>query len=173
VNQKILVAYSTQALMHQQTKSSSRKSYSHGLRAELYFAHKFIYKVILMNKYLSALGRIFLASTFLGVVVLKLIAIQSSPEGYAQYKQMLSQVGLGENFAPLLILIELIGGATLFLGFKTKLSAYILAALAVFMAVVVGRFSPETFFIYIGLAGGFLTLALNPNTTCSLDNLKK
>ena len=75
--------------MHQQTKSSSRKSYSHGLRAELYFAHKFIYKVILMNKYLSALGRIFLASTFLGVVVLKLIAIQSSPEGYAQYKQML------------------------------------------------------------------------------------
>ena len=126
-----------------------------------------------MSKYLSAVGRIFLASTFLGVVILKLIAIQSSPEGYSQYKQVLGQVGLGENFAPLLILIELIGGTTLFLGFKTQLSAYVLAALALFMAIVVGRFSPETFVIYIGLAGGFLNLARNPNTTCSLDNLKK
>ena len=126
-----------------------------------------------MSKYLSAVGRIFLASTFLGVVILKLIAIQSSPEGYAQYKQMLGQVGLGENFAPLLILLELIGGAALFLGFKTKFSAYLLAGLALFMAIVVGRFSPETFFIYLGLAGGFITLALNPDTTCSLDRLKK
>ena len=126
-----------------------------------------------MSKYLSAVGRIFLALTFLGVVILKLIAIQSTPEAYTQYKLMLGQVGLGENFAPLLILIELLGGAALFLGFKTKFSAYLLAALALFMAIVIGRFSPETFFIYIGLTGGFLTLALNPNTTCSLDNLRK
>ena len=126
-----------------------------------------------MNKYLSVLARVFLASTFLGVVILKLIAINSSPEGYSQYKQMLAQVGLGENFAPLIISIELIGGAGLLIGFKTKFSAYLLAGLAIFMAIVIGRFSPETFFIYLGLTGGFLMLALNPNTAFSLDNLKK
>lgn len=126
-----------------------------------------------MNKYLSALSRVFLASTFLGGVVLKLITIQANPEGYAQYQQMLGQVGLGENFAPLIILVELLGGISLLLGFKTKLSANTLAALALFMALVIGRFSPETFFIYIGLTGGFLTLAANPVTSFSLDNLKK
>ena len=126
-----------------------------------------------MNKILSVLGRVLLASTFLGIVIVKLINIQSDPDGYIKYQQTLGQFGLGENFAPLLILIELIGGVALFLGFKTKISAYLLAFLSAFMAIVLGRFNPDLLFIYLGLTGGFLTLALNSNVPFSIDNMKK
>ena len=123
-----------------------------------------------MQKYSTAAARMLLALAFLGPVVLRLVAITSSPNGYLQYQMTLGQFGLPGIFAPLLILIELVCGLSLFFGFKTKLNAYILAALAVFLAIVLGAKFPEPLFVNLGIAGGLFLLAQYPQTSCALDN---
>ena len=126
-----------------------------------------------MEKYLGVLARILLASIFLGAVSMRLIAIQSAPDGYDQYLALLGHLGLPGIFAPLLILIQLVGGIALLVGFKTKTFAYVMAGFALFLAMVLGQLDFSVMFLYLGLTGGLLMLALNPQTTCSLDSLKK
>jgi putative oxidoreductase len=126
-----------------------------------------------MQKYQTAAARMMLALVFLGVVLLKLSTIMSTPDGYLQYQMTLGQFGLPSIFAPLLILIQLVGGVALFVGFKTQLAARILAALALFLAVVLSKASFDLLFLYLGIAGGMLLLSVYPQTSCSIDNLKK
>ena len=126
-----------------------------------------------MQKYQTATARILLALVFLGLVFLRLSTIMSIPDGYVQYQVTLGQFGLPAVFAPVLILVQLIAGLGLLVGFKTKLFARVLAVLAIFLAFVLGRVIPEVFFLYIGIAGGMLLLSLYPQTACSVDNLKK
>ena len=61
-----------------------------------------------MQKYQTTVARILLASVFLGVVLLKLVAITSQPDGYLHYQMTLGQFGLPLLFAPLLILVQLL-----------------------------------------------------------------
>jgi putative oxidoreductase len=126
-----------------------------------------------MNKHSSAVARILLALTFLGPVILRLISITSAPDGYLQYQMALGNYGLPSVFAPLLILVELAAGLSLLLGFKTKLMARIFAVLALFLAIVLGRVTPEVFFLYLGIAGGMWLLSLYPQTAFALDNRQK
>lgn len=126
-----------------------------------------------MQKYQTVLARILLASVFLGLVLLRISAILSNPDGYLQYQLTLGQFGLPGIFAPLLILIELVGGIALFIGYKTRLFALVLAVLAVFLGIVLSKVSFDVLFLYLGIAGGMLLLNAHPDTACSLDNLKK
>jgi putative oxidoreductase len=126
-----------------------------------------------MQKYQTAAARMMLALVFLGLVLLRLSAILSSPDGYLQYQMTLGQFGLPAVFAPLLILVQVVAGTCLFIGFKTQLFARVLAVLALFLAIVLGRAIPEVFFLYIGIAGGMLLLSSYPQTACSVDNLRK
>lgn len=126
-----------------------------------------------MQKYQTAAARMLLALVFLGIVLLKLNTIMSIPDGYLQYQITLGQFGLPSIFAPLLILIQLVGGVALFVGFKTQLAARILAVLALFLAIVLSKASFDLLFLYLGIAGGMLLLSIYPQTSCSLDNLKK
>ena len=126
-----------------------------------------------MQKYQTAASRMMLALVFLGLVLLRLSAIMSLPDGYLQYQMTLGQFGLPSIFAPLLILVQVVAGACLFFGFKTQLFARVLAILALFLAIVLGRAIPEVFFLYIGIAGGMLLLSINPHTACSVDNMLK
>ena len=123
-----------------------------------------------MQKYQTAVARILLALVFLGLVLLRLSAIMTTPDGYLQYQVTLGQFGLPTIFAPILILVQLIAGLCLLFGFKTKLFARTLAGLALFLALVLGSKIPEVFFLYIGIAGGMLLLSNYPQTACSLDN---
>jgi putative oxidoreductase len=126
-----------------------------------------------MQKYSSATARILLALTFLGPVILRLITITSTPGGYLQYQMVLGQFGLPQIFAPLLILVNVLGGIALLVGFKTKLVAQIFTGLALFLAFVLGSKSPEVFFLYLGIAGGMWLLSCYPQTACALDNKNK
>ena len=123
-----------------------------------------------MQKYHTAAARILLALVFLGLVILRLSAIMSSPDGYLQYQIALGQFGLPGIFAPLLILVQLVAGLALLVGYKTQLFARVLAVLAAFLAIVLGLKFPELFFLYMGIAGGLLLLSAHPQTACSLDN---
>lgn len=126
-----------------------------------------------MHKYQTAIARIMLALVFLGIVVLKLVSITSQPDGYLQYQMTLGQFGLPAIFAPLLILVQLLGGLALLIGFKTRVAALTLMVLALFLAIVLGRMIPDVFFLYLGIAGGMLLLSSHPQTACSLDNRSK
>jgi putative oxidoreductase len=126
-----------------------------------------------MDKYIGVLARILLASIFLGAVTIRLISIQSAPDGYAQYLALLAHLGLPGLFAPLLILIQLLGGLALLVGFKTRIFAYVMAGFSLFLALVLGQLDFSVMFLYLGLTGGLLMLALNPVTACSLDSWKK
>lgn len=123
-----------------------------------------------MQKYQTAAARMLLALVFLGPVILRLTTIMNNPNGYVDYQISLGQVGLPTLFAPLLILLQLLGGLCLLVGYKTRLVAYILAGLSIFMGIVLGRFDFQSMFIYFGIAGGLLLLAAHPQTACSLDN---
>jgi putative oxidoreductase len=126
-----------------------------------------------MQNYQTAVARILLSLVFLGTVILRLLVITSNPNGYIDYQVSLGQVGLPGIFAPLLILIQLVAGIGLLVGFKTRLFAYILAGLAIFLAIVLGRFDFQSMFIYLGIAGGMLLLAAHPQTGLSMDNRAK
>lgn len=126
-----------------------------------------------MSRFQTAAARILLGLVFFGVVILKLMTILNTPDGYLQYQMTLGQFGLPAIFAPLLILIQFVFGLTLLLGFKTQLSARVLAGLAVFMALVLGQASLDALFAYFGIAGGMLLLSVYPQTACSLDNRRQ
>ena len=126
-----------------------------------------------MCKYRSAIARILLSLVFLGQVFLTLSEISASPDGYQLYQAKLAAFGLIAIFAPLLILVKAVGGLCLLVGYKTKLFAFVLAGLALFLAVVLGRVLPEVMFLYLGICGGMLMLATYPQTVFSLDNRKK
>ena len=126
-----------------------------------------------MQSYQTVIARVLLALVFLGLVLLRLSSITSNPDGYLQYQMTLGQFGLPGIFAPLLILVQLVGGVALLVGFKTKIAARVLAVLALFLAIVLGRMIPEVFFLYLGIAGGMLLLSTYPQTAFSVDNIKK
>lgn len=126
-----------------------------------------------MNQTVGVLSRVLLASVFLGLVALRLVIIMNSPTGYEDYQALLGHVGLPGIFAPLLILVQLVGGVALLVGYKTRGAAFLLAILAVFLAAVLGRFQPEVMFLYLGIAGGMLAMANQPVAALGLDGWKK
>jgi putative oxidoreductase len=123
-----------------------------------------------MQNYQTAIARVLLSLVFLGTVILRLMVITSQPNGYIDYQVSLGQVGLPGIFAPLLILVQLVAGVGLLVGFKTRFFAYVLAILAIFLAIVLGRFDFQSMFIYLGIAGGMLMLATYPQTGLSMDS---
>ncbi|MFM1912113.1 MAG: hypothetical protein RJB18_1504 [Pseudomonadota bacterium] len=122
-----------------------------------------------MIKYLGTLGRVLLAQLFLLQVIALIIGFFNNPTGYLDYQNALGHQGLPGIFAPLIILVQLVGGSALLLGFKTKPAAIAMAIYAIFISFALGL-SP---FQYLAIVGGLLTLAANPTTAISLDNLKK
>jgi putative oxidoreductase len=81
----------------------------------------------------------------------------------------LGSLGLPGIFAPLIILIQLVGGLALFFGYKIKFFAVFMAIYAVIISFLLHLPVLQ----YLAIAGGLLMLYLNPVTACSLDNMKK
>ncbi len=124
-----------------------------------------------MNKMTGVLARILLAQIYLVSIVIQLGIILNNPEGYEAYRAYLGHFGLPGVFAPLMILIQLVAGAALFLGYKTRFAAYILAAYSLFVAFALKFNEPIIFMQYLAIAGGMLVLAINDKTALSLDSL--
>lgn len=126
-------------------------------------------------KFGSAAARILLAQIFVVAVIITISQIMSHPEAYDAYYAKMNAYGLPGIFAPLTILIQLVFGTLLLLGYKTRVSASVLAVYAAFVALVMKLQEVNGFILtlqYLSISGGLLLLALNPKTACSLDNLK-
>jgi putative oxidoreductase len=126
-----------------------------------------------MNRFIPVVARLLLAQIFLVAIVIQLMLIMNDPNGYENYRIYLGQYGLPGIFAPLMILVQLLGGAALLLGYKTRVAAFVLAGYAVFVAFALKFNEPIAFMQYLAIAGGMLALATIAPTACSLDNLKK
>lgn len=121
-----------------------------------------------MSKYLGFLGRILLAQIFLVQVGILISGFMNSPTAYQDYQMGLASHGLPGIFAPLIILIQLVGGLALLAGYKTRFVALLLAVYSVFISSVLGLPVLQ----YLAIAGGLLVLASHPSTALSLDGLK-
>lgn len=122
-----------------------------------------------MDKYIPVAARLLLAQLFVVATVIQLMVFMNNPDGYEQFRVQLGMLGLPGIFAPLMILIQLVGGAALLLGFKTRLFAFVMAAYSVFMAFALGMSVMQ----WLAVAGGLLALAALSPTACSLENLLK
>lgn len=126
-----------------------------------------------MKKVILVAARLLLAQIFLVAIVIQLSIILKTPAGYGNYQIYLGQFGLPGIFAPLMILIQLLGSIGLLLGFKTRVCAYTLAGYAVFVAFALKLSEPIIFMQYLAIAGGMLALAEQAPGPYSLDNLRK
>ncbi len=126
-----------------------------------------------MSKYLPAVARLLLAQIFLVTIVIQLMMIMKNPSGYDDYQMYLNQHALPGIFAPLMILVQLLGGTALFLGYKTRLAAFVLAGYAVFIAFALRFNEPIIFMQYLAIAGGLLAISSLAPTPLSLDSLLK
>ena len=122
-----------------------------------------------MQKYLATAARILLAQLFLVQVVVLIIGFTNNPDGYQQYQATLGSMGLPGIFAPLIILVNTIGGLALLLGYKTKAFALVMTVYIVGLTLLLKL----PLLQYLAIAGGLLLLHTNPNTALSLDNRKK
>lgn len=122
-----------------------------------------------MDKYIPVAARLLLAQLFVVATVIQLMVFMNNPDGYEQFRMQLGMLGLPGIFAPLMILVQLVGGVALLLGFKTRLFAFVMAAYSVFMAFALGMNVMQ----WLAVTGGLLALAALSPTACSLDNLLK
>lgn len=122
-----------------------------------------------MKNYVPVLARVLLAQIFLLQITMLILGFFNNPEGYQQYQASLGSLGLPGIFAPLIILIQLVGGLSLFVGYKTQFFALFMAI----YAVVISLLLHLPVLQYLAIAGGLLMLYINPVTSCSIDNLKK
>ncbi len=125
-----------------------------------------------MQRYLPTLARILLAQNILLQIVMIIVGFFSNPDGYHQYQVGLGSLGLPGIFAPLIILIQLVGGLALLLGFKTKFFALFMAIYAVIISFLL-HLPVLQYLSILAIAGGLLMLYLNPISAFSIDNLKK
>jgi putative oxidoreductase len=123
-----------------------------------------------MNKYLAVLGRVLLAQIFLVQVIMLINSFMSNPTGYEQYQMGLASHGLPGIFAPLIILIQMVGGLALLLGYKTRIAAMVMAVYALFIMLTGLTPAPLQ---YLAIVGGLLVLAANAETAFSLDSCRK
>lgn len=122
-----------------------------------------------MQKYLTTVARILLSQIFLVQVIALVVSFMNNPSGYQEYQAGLGSLGLPGIFAPLIILINLVGGLGLLLGYKTKVVAAIMTVYVIALIFLLKL----PLLQYLAIAGGLLMLHANPSTACSLDNLKK
>ena len=122
-----------------------------------------------MQRYLTTLARILLAQIFLLQIIMLIYGFFNNPNGYLEYQMGLGSLGLPGVFAPLIILVNFMGGLALFLGYKTKFFALFMAIYAVIISFLLHLPVLQ----YLAIAGGLLMLYLHPETAFSLDNLKK
>ncbi len=130
-----------------------------------------------MEKFFGLIARVLMASIFLIGVLLLLNNLLTTPNGYGIYQDMLGARGVPGIFAPISIVVQLIGGIALILGYKTKVSAYVLSVYALVWALIylLNSLAGQPLLLqvlqYLAISGGLLHLANNPNTGFSLDNI--
>ena len=133
-----------------------------------------------MNKFFDPIARVLLSLIFFISVLFILNNIVAMPNGYEAYQDMLGARGLPGIFAPISILIQFVAGITLIIGYKIKITAYVLAAYSFIWSIVylLNAFSGQPHLLlmalqYLTITGGLFYMGVHPASGYSIDNLKK
>ena len=121
-----------------------------------------------MEKVSHIVARVFLGHIFLLAGISKIGAYEGT-QGY------MDAMGVPGTLLPLVILLEIVGGLAIIVGYKTKWAAIALAAFSVVAAAIFhNNFADQTqmilFMKNIAIAGGFVLLAIHGAGAYSLDN---
>ena len=135
-----------------------------------------------MNKFLPVIARVFIAQIFLVSILISLNGILNTPDGYIAYQNGLMSHGLPGIFAPISVIVQLLGGLALFVGIKTRFAALILTIYTLINALSylytftilpspVNLIPLQQALQYLAITGGLIVLMQNPVTTFALDNV--
>jgi len=135
-----------------------------------------------MNKFLPVIARVFIAQIFLVSILISLNGILNTPDGYIAYQNGLMSHGLPGIFAPISVIVQLLGGLALFVGFKTRFAALILTIYTLINALSylytftilpspVNLIPLQQALQYLAITGGLIVLMQNPVTAFALDNV--
>ena len=135
-----------------------------------------------MNKFLPVIARVFIAQIFLVSILISLNGILNTPDGYIAYQNGLMSHGLPGIFAPISVIVQLLGGLALFVGFKTRFAALVLTIYTLVNALSylytftilpspVNLIPLQQALQYLAITGGLIVLMQNPVTTFALDNV--
>jgi len=118
--------------------------------------------------YLSLLGRILLSLTFIMSGVGKFGA-------YAATQGYMEAFGVPGMLLPLVVILEVVAGIAVLLGWKTRLFAFLLAGFTIIAAVLFhNNFADQTqmimFMKNLSIAGALLFITANGAGAMSLDN---
>jgi len=124
-----------------------------------------------MDKYLPVVGRIMLAQIFLLAGISK-IGAYAGTQGYME------SMGVPGGLLPLVILVEIVGGLALILGWQTRwaslaLAGFTLLAAFLFHSHLSDQMQSIMFMKNISIAGGLIVLAAYGAGACSLDRRNK
>jgi len=135
-----------------------------------------------MNKFLPVIARVFIAQIFLVSILISLNGILNTPDGYIAYQNGLMSHGLPGIFAPISVIVQLLGGLALFVGFKTRFASLILTIYTLINALSylytftilpspVNLIPLQQALQYLAITGGLIVLMQNPVTAFALDNV--
>lgn len=121
-----------------------------------------------MDKFSQLIARIFLGHIFLLAGISKIGAYQAT-QGY------MDAMGVPGMLLPAVILLEILGGLAIIVGWQTRIASYVLAAFTVVAAAIFhNNFGDQIqmimFMKNIAITGGFLLLASHGAGAYSLDN---
>ena len=87
-------------------------------------------------KLLGVISRVLMALIFFVSVLFIINNIYNTPNGYTLYQDLLGARGIPGIFAPISILVQLIAGFTLIIGYKIKITAYVLSVYSFVWAII-------------------------------------
>jgi len=121
-----------------------------------------------LHTFSAPIGRFLIALIFFMAGINKIFS-------YAGTQGYMEAFNMSGGLLPLVIIIEVFAGLAIIIGWKTRLSAFILAGFSVISAVIFhANFADQVQFILfmknIGLAGGLLLLVANGPGAYALDN---
>ena len=124
-------------------------------------------KIDVLSYYLSPIARLFIALIFLMSGLNKI-------GNYANTAYWMEAVGVPSLFLPIVIVLEIVGGLAIILGWKARIFSFLLAGFCVLSAIVFhSNFADQNeminFMKNIAIAGGFLTITINGAGSFSLD----
>ena len=127
-----------------------------------------VHSIMKIQIFSAPLGRILISIIFVMAGLNKI----SGFEGTAGY---MDKMGVPGTLLPLVIVLEVIGGLAIIVGWKTRLVAFSLAGFSILSAIIFhGDFTDQTnmimFMKNIAIAGGFLILVANGPGSYALDN---
>ncbi|MCW9048448.1 MAG: DoxX family protein [Gammaproteobacteria bacterium] len=122
-----------------------------------------------MNNVIEFVGRLFLGHIFL------LAGINKIGDAYAGTAGYMDSMGVPGGLLPLVIVLEIIGGLMVIIGFKVKWAAYALAGFSIMAAIIfyanlADQIQMILFMKNFTIAGGLLLLSVHGAGVLSIDN---